>query len=85
MVRQILEQFPNNALLVQFFAYLSSVLLYVETYKRQVDTILEQLSANDVTLTEIQEAGEDLGAILGRVLETKIRVERIIDRWETLR
>ncbi|WP_275994242.1 hypothetical protein [Argonema antarcticum] len=32
----------------------------------------------DVTAEEIQDAGEELGTLLGQVLETKIGVRRII-------
>lgn len=40
--------------------------------------------AVDVTPSEIQEVAEDLGSILGRVLETKIVVEGIVNRLESL-
>lgn len=40
--------------------------------------------AVDVIPCEIQEAAEDLGSILGRVLETKILVEGIVNRLESL-
>jgi hypothetical protein len=38
----------------------------------------------DVTTEEIQEVAEELATMLGVVLETKIRVVRIITRLETL-
>ena len=84
-VRQILENFPNNVLLIQFFAYLSSVLLFVETSQRQIQNTIERLSLSNVTDSEIKEVGEDLGTLLGRVVETKIKVEGIIHRLERLR
>ena len=85
LTRQILDRFPENTLLIQFFAYLNSILLFAQTNKAQTKTILNELSTPDVTIDEIQEAGEDLGTILGRVLETKVRLERIIERLEILR
>ena len=81
IVRPALSRFPDNAILIQFFAYLNNVVLFVETYKRQSQNTIERISANDVTAAEIQEAGEDLGTILGRVLETKIGIRRIITRF----
>lgn len=83
-VRELLSRFPNNAILIQFFAYLKSVLLFVETCKRQTQDIVELLSTTDVNPEEIQEVGEDLGSILGRVLETKIEVMRTIARLQRL-
>lgn len=84
LARAALSRFPNHALLIQFFAYFNSVLLFVETFRRQTQNTVEHISAADVTDVEISEAGEDLGAILGRVLETKIAVGGIINRLESL-
>lgn len=85
LVRQVLSFFPDNAILLQFFAYLNTVLLFVETYKRQVQTTVETISPTDVPTKVIQEAGEDLATLLGRALETKIELGRIITRLEELR
>lgn len=82
IVRRNLALFPNNVILNQYFAYLNAVLFCGETYKRQVQNIVETISVNDVTVEVIQEVGEDLETILGRVLETKIAIKRIITRLE---
>lgn len=47
--------------------------------------LVERISATDVTDEEIQEAGEDLGTLLGRVLETKMFGRRILYTLEELR
>ena len=82
LVRRNLSFFPNNAIMVQYLAYLNAILFSVETYRRQVQTTIEVLSPTDVPAEVIQEAGEDLGTLLGRVLETKTIVSRIIERLE---
>lgn len=83
LVRPLLSRFPENDRLNQFFAYFSSVLFFVETSKiRRIQAIVERISGADVTEAEIQEAGEDLSTLLGRVLEAKIGVRRIITRLE---
>ena len=84
LVRQILAVFIDNAIMIQYLAYLNASLLFVETSRRQIQITVELISPDDVTALEIQEAGEDLGSILGRALETKIRVERIINNLEEL-
>ncbi len=61
VVKQILENFPDNVILIQFFAYLNSVLLFTEIYKRQAQNLVQRVSNVDVTEIEIQEVGEDLG------------------------
>lgn len=84
LVRLPLSRFPDNIILVQFFAYLNNVLFFVENYRRQIRGAVEQLSGANVRAEEIQEALEELATMLGVVLETKIRVERIITRLREL-
>lgn len=83
-VRQLLSPFPNNALLIQFFAYLNTVTIFVETSRRRTQNIMEDLSKDEVTAEEIQEAGEALATSLGQALETKIEVRQIISRLRRL-
>lgn len=84
LIRPVLLIFEDNAILMQFFATLSNVLLFVETYRGRVQTAVDRLSVVSVTTEEIQELAEDLATMLGVVLETKIRVGRIITRLENL-
>lgn len=83
LTRELLSRFPDNAILTQFFASFSSLLFFVETYRRRVGTIVEQLSVDDdVPAFVIQEAGEDLGTMLGRVTEARINASRLKNRLE---
>lgn len=72
-----LSQFPDNTLLLQFFAAFNNMLLFVEIYRRKVQTTLEQLDTANIPLEIIQETGEDLGMILGQVLEARINVKTL--------
>lgn len=54
LVREMLSRFPNNALLIQFFAYLNNVLLFVENYKTQTQNTTELISVTDVTTEQIR-------------------------------
>ena len=80
LVRVPLSQFPENTILVQFFAYLSNVLFFVNNYRERIKSTLELLSVNQLAQEERQEIGERLSAMLGVILETKIRVENIVNR-----
>ncbi|MCL1470996.1 hypothetical protein LAY57_09960 [Argonema antarcticum A004/B2] len=82
IVRRNLSFFPNNVIMTQYFAYLNTILFSVETYKRQVQAMVEIISPTDVPAEVIQEAGEDLGNLLGRAIESKMAVRRIISRLE---
>lgn len=85
LARYILERFPNNATLIQFFAYLNSARLLVDTDRKRIQTIVENFSETDVTTDEeIQETGGILATELGRVLEAKIAVIDIRTRLQNL-
>jgi hypothetical protein len=79
ILRRVMSQFPESVILVQYFAYLNTLLLFVETSRRQIETITATLLSGDVPIEVIQETGEDLGTLLGRTIEVKMRVERIYD------
>ncbi|MGL4622382.1 restriction endonuclease subunit S [Chroococcidiopsis sp.] len=82
-VRELLSQFPNNAQMIQFFAYFSTVLAFVENSKRRIQVFLQGLATDDASAEEIQEAGEDLSTLLGQAIETKIEVRRIMTRLQS--
>lgn len=85
LARAIIQRFPNNDALTQMLAFLNSARFYADSERSRIQTIVETLSqSNQTTGEEIQEAGEDLSAKLGRVLETKMRVIRAKNRLENL-
>lgn len=84
LIRPLLEFFPNNDTLVSFFASLNNSLFLVEIYKRRLDSIVELLLPENVAEEIVQNAGEELGDLLGRALETKIGLGKIIERLERL-
>lgn len=75
--------YPNFlAMLYWLSILLITALIFVETSRGQIQTTVETLSPTDVPDKVIQNAGQDLGTLLGRVLEVKLRVRRLIDRLE---
>ena len=84
LARTALSRFPDNVLLIQFFAYLSDVLLFVDISKRQLQITIETVSTTDVPTEVVQDAGEELATLLGRVLEAKIDARQIIIRLQNL-
>lgn len=81
LTRLALSRFANNAILIQYFAYLNSALLFVETSKSQVQIIVEFISQDNV---DIQESGADLSTLLGTVIETKLGVQQILNLLNNL-
>lgn len=84
LLRPALAIFPNNDILVQFFAYLNNAVFLVEIYRRRIEANVELLSGDNVPVFVIQDAAEELGDLLGRALESKMGIERIINRLENL-
>lgn len=85
LARIILDKFPNNAKLVQFFATFGNSVLFVEVEKRRIRSIIENIDILDIVTNEdIQEAGEDLSAEMGKVLETKNLITNLKQRLENL-
>lgn len=82
LLRELISRFPNNAIPMQYYAFLNAAQLFVENSRRQIQAVVEFVSHTNVSDKEIQDAGEELGTILGQTLKVKIRVERIISRLE---
>lgn len=82
LVRDLLARFPNNVALIQYFAYLNTALLFIETSKSHIQSVVEAVRPTDISLTIIFECGENLSNLLGKVLETKLRVEEFITYLE---
>lgn len=82
MARVALSRFPNNDILIQLFASLNNFLLFVDISRRQIEATVEDISSTDVSTQVIQEAGETLATLLGRVIEVKIVVNRAINRLD---
>jgi hypothetical protein len=82
LIRDLLSSFPGNAILTQYFAYFNTALFFAETSKGQIQAIMETIAPRDIPNQIIQEAGEDLGSLLGKVLEVKLKVRRLMARLE---
>ncbi len=85
LARVILDKFPSNARLIQFFATFSNALLFAEVEKRRIKSIIENISSlKIVTEEDKREVGEDLSSEMGRILETKSLIINLKERLENL-
>ena len=78
---QLLERFPNNARLIGLSANLGNVLFFVDNFRNRIEDIFQNISGVNVSREAIQEAGEELSAVWGRMLERKMRVKRSVGIW----
>ncbi|MFB2896962.1 hypothetical protein ACE1CI_28950 [Aerosakkonemataceae cyanobacterium BLCC-F50] len=60
------------------------MLFFIDSYRRRIQSIIKTIESADVLEELIQEAGEDLGEQLGRVIEAKMGVRRIMNTLEEL-
>lgn len=85
ITRLRLASSPDNAILIQLFAYLNNVILFGETLRRRIEYTRIILATDTATNEQIQDIGEDLSEQLGRVLEAKVgvsRVKSLLENWE---
>jgi len=85
LVKPLLSLFSGHLKVIQLYTFFNNALLFVEISRRRIQAIVERISAADVTAEEIQEAGEDLGMLLGRVIEAKIVGRQLRRSLEELR
>lgn len=78
-------RFPDNVTLIGLFATLSNALLFVENSRRRIQITVDSILPENVRSQVIQEAGEDLAELLGRVLDTKMLVNTVMTRLDNLR
>jgi hypothetical protein len=84
ILRPLLDQFPNNNLLVQFYGYLNNSLFLVDVYQRRIQFIVELLQQETLSSEKIQSMGEELSNLQGKTVESKIGLQNIIQRLEAL-
>jgi hypothetical protein len=80
LVRTLLSRFPDNDILIQFFASFSNILLFVQTYRQQVQVMVARVLPDEADRAVVQATGEELSTLMGRVLEVKINVSRLKSR-----
>ncbi len=78
ILRPLLDRFPNNNLLVQFYGYLNNSLFVVDVYKRRIQIIIELLQQETLSSEEVRSMAEELSNLQGKTVESKIGLENII-------
>ncbi len=83
LIRERINLFPENTILIQLFATLNNYALFTENTRRRVAETFKYLTTDEsLSEQDFREAGEDLSEQLGRILEAKIIVNNIKRRWE---
>jgi hypothetical protein len=84
IIRGLLPIFSDNLVLIQLLSTLNNSLLFLDNARRRIQITVDSISPPNVKSEVTQEAGEDLGELLGRVVETKMLVSRAVKILENL-
>lgn len=77
LTQRFLRQFPDNPFLIKCFAKFNNYLFFASSMKRQVEVIAKILRVKSISTTALQENGEYLSSILGRVYEAKNALDQL--------
>ncbi|MDB9516720.1 hypothetical protein PN466_07150 [Roseofilum reptotaenium CS-1145] len=81
LLRPIMSSFPDNTILIQQFAYLNTILFFVQSSRKQIKDNVALIADTTVSEERIQECGETVSNLLGKVIEVKLKVETIVNHW----
>jgi hypothetical protein len=84
LASQLLQRFPNNVRLIGLSANVGNVLFFVSSFRNRIDRIIGEISGANVSIRAIQEAGEELSEMWGRVQECKMMLSRSVSVLEDL-
>ena len=84
LASQLLERFPNNVTLISLSANVGNGLFFVDSFRSRIKRIIGEISGNGVSIEAIQQAGQDLSEMWGRIFECKMTVSRSVSILEDL-
>jgi hypothetical protein len=84
LASQLLQWFPNNARLIGLSANVGNGLFFVNSFRSRIKRIIGEISGNGVSIEAIQQAGQDLSEMWGRIFECKMTVSRSVSILEDL-
>ena len=84
ILRQLMSLFSNNSSLIQFFAYFQTTRFFVVNARRRIKETIEKISTQQLDSQVLVDSGEDLAALLGEVIETKIKSRNLLNRLRDL-
>jgi hypothetical protein len=84
LASQLLERFPDNVRLIGLSASVGNVLFFVSSFRNRIERIIGGISGANVSIQAMQEAGEELSEMWGRVQECKMMLSRSVSVLEDL-
>ncbi|WP_017324743.1 hypothetical protein [Synechococcus sp. PCC 7336] len=75
---------PDSTELTRLFAIFNNVSFFAENYRGRIQTTVKTISEANLEAERLQDAGEELAALLGVTLEAKMLVENSVRRLSKL-
>jgi hypothetical protein len=83
IVRERINLFPENIVLMQLYSTLNNYALFAQNTQRRTQETIQYLAVTEnISEENIREFGEDLSEQLGRIIEAKIVVNSIKNRLD---
>ncbi|MEO6862932.1 MAG: hypothetical protein ABI180_15580 [Microcoleus sp.] len=83
-LRRAMSLFPQNEILMQYFSAISNFQFCVAGTRLQAENIVNNILLDGVPDADVQKAGDYLAALLHIAPESKMMIDKIIERLEVL-
>jgi hypothetical protein len=83
-LRRSMSLFPENEILMQYFSAISNFQFCVAGTRLQAENIVSNILLDGVPDEDVQKAGDYLAALLHMAPESKMMIEKVIERLEVL-
>ena len=83
-LRRAMSLFPQNEILMQYFSSLSNFQFSVAGTRLQAEHIVSNVLMAGVPDEDVQKAGDYLAALLHIAPESKLMIEKVVERLEVL-
>ena len=84
ITREKLRATPGSTELTRLFAIFNNILFFAENYRGRIQSTVKTISDANLEPEELQDAGQELAALLGVTLEAKMLVENSVRRLSEL-
>ena len=83
-LRRAMSLFPENEILMQYFSSLSNFQFCIAGVRVQAEHIVGNILLDGVPDEDVQKAGDYLAALLHMAPESKVMIEKVVDKLEVL-
>lgn len=84
VLRRAMSLFPENEILMQYFSSLSNFQFCIAGVRVQAEHIVGNILLDGVPDEDVQKAGDYLAALLHIAPESKLMIEKVVERLEVL-